>query len=82
MTLWLTMLHHHSEFSNKMSVVQKTASVQTFTDILNLRCDLDLERSNQFFFHRTLRLMILFYQTKFGRKRSSSLEDMVQVVIF
>ena len=34
----------------KCSVVQKIWSRQTFTIILNLRCDLDLERRNTFFF--------------------------------
>ena len=36
-----------------------------FTHILNFRCDLELERSN-IFFHKTLQLMMLYYQTKFG----------------
>ena len=34
------------------------------------------------FFHRTLRLMMLCYQTKFGCKRTSSLEATVKRVIF
>ena len=34
----------------KCSAVQSTSSGQTFTDILNLCCDLDLECSNPFFF--------------------------------
>ena len=33
----------------KCSVVQKILSGQTFTNILNLHCDLDLEHSNPFF---------------------------------
>ena len=33
----------------KCSVVQKVSSGQTFTDISNLRCDLDLEYSNPIF---------------------------------
>ena len=45
------MLHHHSKFGKKKksSVVQKISSLKTFTDILNPRCDLDLEHSNQIF---------------------------------
>ena len=65
----------------KCSVIQKISPGQTFTDISNLRCDLDLEHSN-LFFHRTLRLMILYYKTKFGWKPTSSLEDTTEIVIF
>ena len=38
----------------KCSVVQKILSRQTFTNILNLHCDLDLERSNPIFSQDTL----------------------------
>ena len=65
---------------SKWSAIQKISSGQTFTDILNLCCDLDLERRNQVL-HRTLRLMMLYYKTKFGCKRTSSLEDRVKIVI-
>ena len=34
------------------------------------------------FFHRTLQLMMLNYQTRFGCKWTSSLEDIVEIVIF
>ena len=62
---------------------EKISSGQTFTDILNLRCGLDLERSNPIFSHRTLWLMMmLYYQTKFGCTRTSSLEDTTEIVIF
>ena len=40
-------------------MIQRISSGQNFTDILNLRCDLDLKRSNPIFFHRTLRLITL-----------------------
>ena len=36
-------------YIKKCSAVQKISSGQTFTDIFNLRCDLDLERSNPIF---------------------------------
>ena len=62
----------------KCSVVQKTSSGQTFTNILNLHCDLDLECKNPFF-QRTLRLMMPYYRTKFGYKWTSSLEDIVKI---
>ena len=64
----------------KCSAVQKISSRQTFADILNLHCDLDLARSNQCF-HWTLRLMMLYYQIKFGWKRTGSLEDILEIVI-
>ena len=66
----------------KCSAIQKVSSRQTFTDILNLCFDLGFEHSNPFFFHGTLHLMILHYQTKFGIKQTSSLEDRVDIVIF
>ena len=34
------------------------------------------------FFHRTPQLMILYYQTKFGCKRTSSLEDTAEIILF
>ena len=34
------------------------------------------------FFHRTLQLMMLYYQTKIGCKPTSSLEDTTEIVIF
>ena len=69
--------------ATKCSVVQKISSEQTFTISLNLRCDLDLESNNPIF-HRTLRLLMVCYQTNFGCKRTSNLEDIVKkkIVIF
>ena len=66
----------------KCSVVQKTSSGQTFTSILNLPWGSGLECSNPIFFHRTLQLMKLHYQTKLGCKWTSSLEDITKIVIF
>ena len=51
------------DLATKCSVVQKVSSGQTFTNILNLWCDLDLKCSNPIF-PMTLWLMILYYQTK------------------
>ena len=48
-TLWLILQHHHTKFGNKSFVIQKISSGQIFTDIFNLRCDLDLERSDPIF---------------------------------
>ena len=42
------MLHHHTKFGNKM-ICGSEDIIQTFTNILNLCCDLDLEHSYQIF---------------------------------
>ena len=47
MTIKLMMLHHNTKFGNKMFCGSKDIlSGQTFIDILNLCCDLDLEHSD------------------------------------
>ena len=79
MTLWLTMLHHHTKFDNKMFCSSEDI-IQTFTNTLNLAVTLTLNAIIQFF-HRTLQLMTLYYQTKFDCKHTSSLEDIVEIVI-
>ena len=49
------MLHHHTKFGNKMFCSSEDrSSGQTFTDILNLFCDLDTESSNPIFPQNTL----------------------------
>ena len=78
--LWLIMLHHHTKLETKCSVSQIMSSGQTFTDILNLRCTLTLNAVIPFS-HRTLQLMILYYQTKFGCKRTSNFEDTAEIVM-
>ena len=40
------MLHNHTRFGDKMFCGSEILSRQTFTNILNLHCDLDLEHSN------------------------------------
>ena len=52
MTLRLMMLHHHTKFGNKIS--SDSECRQTFTHILNLCCDLDLQGSSPIFPHDTL----------------------------
>ena len=79
-TLWLMMLHNYTKFSDKMFCGSEDILWTTFSNTLNLCCDLDLELSNPFF-HKTLWLMMLYYQTKFGCKGTSSLEDIVKIVI-
>ena len=49
-TLWLILQHHHTKFGNKMFCGSEDITGQIFTDIFNLQCDLDLERSNPIFF--------------------------------
>ena len=60
------MRHHHTKFDNKMLGSLENI-IWTNTDILTLHCDLDLECSYPFF-HKTLWLVILYHQTKFGCK--------------
>ena len=52
MTIWLMMLHHHTVFGNNSENIIWTG--QTFTDISNLCCDLDLESSHPIFQQDTL----------------------------
>ena len=49
MTLWLMMLHYHTRFGNKMFCGSEYIVQTTFTNILNLCCDFDLEHSNLIF---------------------------------
>ena len=68
--------------ATKYSVVQKISSGQTFTNILTLCCDLDLECSNAIFPQDTPAYGV-YYQIKFGCKQTNSLEDIVKkIVIF
>ena len=43
------MLHKHTNFGSKMFCGSEDIVRQTFTNILNLCCDLDLEHSNPIF---------------------------------
>ena len=79
MTLQLIMMHHNTEFGNKM--FGGLENIWINIDILTLRCDLDLEGNNPFF-HKTLLPMMTYHRTKFGCQRISSSEDIVVRVIF
>ena len=57
------MMHHHTKFDRS-----EILSGQTFTEVQNLHCDLDLEYSKQPF-HKTLQLMNVHYQTKLVAKK-------------
>ena len=61
----------------KCSVVQKILSRQTFPNILNLCCDFDLECSNPFFFHKMLWFTMMYHQTKYCKRISSSEETVI-----
>ena len=60
---------------------EKISLGQTFTDILNLCCDLDLEHSNPIFPQDTLAHDAVLW-IKFGCKLTTSLEDTTEIVIF
>ena len=69
--------------ATKCSVVQKILSRQTLTDISDLHCHLDLERSYSIFPQDTPAYdAVLLNQTKFSCKRTSSLEDRIRIVFF
>ena len=65
----------------KCFVVQKISPGQIFTDILTFGVTLTLSAVIQFF-RRTLWLKMLYYQAELGCNRTSSLEDIVEIVIF
>ena len=49
MSLWPMMMYHHTKFGYERFSSSGILTAQTFNDILNLHCDLDLECSNPFF---------------------------------
>ena len=74
-------MRHNTKFGNKMFGGLEDI-IWTNINILTLCSDLDPESSSQVFFHRTLWLMIMYKQTKFGSKRISSSKYTVEIVIF
>ena len=58
MILWLMMIHHHTKFDRS-----EILSGQTFTEVQNLHCDLDLNTAKQPF-HKTLQPMNMHCPTK------------------
>ena len=70
------MMHHNTMLGNKMFGGLEDI-IWTNINILTLRCDLDPEYSNPFFF-RTLWLMMVYHQTKFGCQGINSLENIVE----
>ena len=79
-TLWLILQHHHTKFGNKMfcgSYHPDKYSLTFFTFGVTLTLNAVMQ-----FFRSTLWLIMLYYQTEFSCKRTSSLEDMVEIVVF
>ena len=91
LTLWLMMLHHHTKFGYKMFCDSEDLQNVLWFRRYHLNrysptfwtfaVTLTLDTVTQFL-QRTLRLMMLYYQTTFGCKQTSSLEDIVEAVIF
>ena len=82
-TLLLILQHHHTKFGNKTKILwfrryhpdKYSLTFLTFGVTLTLSAVIQFVR-------RTLWLIMLYYQTEFGCKRTSSLEDIVEIVIF
>ena len=81
MTLRLMMMHHNTKLGNKMFGGFEDI-IWTNTDILTLRCHLDLECSNPIFFHATLWLLMMYHQTKFRCQGINSSDGIVGRLIF
>ena len=85
MTLWFIMvLHNNIRFGDKMFCVQRILSGQTFTNILNLRCDLDFEHSKSNFPTGHSGLWCCTIKPSLVANKTSSLElieDKVKIVI-
>ena len=63
----------------KDSAVEEISSRWTFTGILNLSCDLDLDQNKAIqSFHKTIQLMMMGHQTKFSCKRISSSKHILE----
>ena len=66
MILWPMMMHYHTKYGSK----RFSNSENIINDILKFCCDLDLEQ------------LMLYYQTKFACKWTSTLKDRVEIVLF
>ena len=65
-----------SEDNSRRSAAEEILSRWTFTGILNLFCDLDLDYNRAIQpFHKTIHLMMMWHQNKFSRKRISSSDN-------
>ena len=73
-------MHDNTKFGNKMFGSLEDI-ICTNVEVLTLCCALTLN-AVIIFFHKTLRLMMIYLQTKFFFLRISSSEDTVDRVIF
>ena len=70
---WITL----SSLATKCPAFQKISSGPTFIDSLKLRCDLDLNAVIHFF-NKTLWLMMMYQQFKFGCQRGRQFKKLKQ----
>ena len=73
-------MHHNTKSGRKMFGGLEDI-MWTNINIFTLCCDLDPECSNPFF-HRTLWLMMMYHQTKFGCQGIRSSENIIERIIF
>ena len=79
--LKLMMMNHNTKCDNKLFGGLEHIN-WTNTDILTLHCDLDFDCSYPICCHKTLWLMMMYHQIKFGCQKINSPEDTVERVIF
>ena len=76
---WPMMLYHNTKFGYIRFSAEKMSSRWTFTEKLNLFCDLDLDHNRAIqSFHKTIHLMMMYHQTKFSCKKISSSDHMLK----
>ena len=80
MTLCPMMMHHHTGYKRFSGL--NILSRQTFMEIFNLHCDLDLQSSNEILFTRTIQHNMIYHQIKSACKRINSSEGITETVIF
>ena len=76
MILWLMMMHHHTKFD-----WTEILSGQTFTEVQNHHCDLDLEYSKATFSQHSS-LWTCTVKLSWSPQKISSSEHIIQIVIF
>ena len=74
-------MYYQTKFGNKMLAGFEDI-IWTNADILTLHCDLDFDCSYPICCHKTLWLMMMYHQIKFGCQKINSPEDTVERVIF
>ena len=74
------MLHHNTKFDHKM-LCGSEDTIRTFTNILNLHCDLDHECSNPIFPQDTLAYDAVL-SNQVWLQMDQQFRDIVEIVIF